>query len=157
MSEPNQPSNGYIRLISACGLVLGIVSLAGELVLSFQTRTDDRQEKSISLTEQEVKSLLEFKAATMSRLEAIDKEQIKSYSERKELIDNTVSRNEFTELRNSVGSTYSLGDKIKEMQNQLNQLSQQNRGGGQLLLRPSPAPQNFKPYGHPSLEREASF
>lgn len=124
MTSPVNGSNGYVKLIAACSLVLGIVSLAGGLVLSFQTRTDDRQEQNISITEQEVKALLEFKSSTLSRIEAIEKEQVKSYTERKELIDNTVTRNEFTELRNSVGQTYSLGDKIKEMQEQINRLLQ---------------------------------
>lgn len=76
MSAPN--GNGYKTLIAACSLVLGITGLIGSLVISSQNNTDgsqnkigDRQETHITLSEQEIKDLREFRSKTEATIENI--------------------------------------------------------------------------------------
>jgi uncharacterized coiled-coil protein SlyX len=131
-------SNGYSKLYMACTVVLSITGLFGWIILNNQSSKDAEQNERIETLEKTKTS----KDLSSEKFRIVEKELDTLESKFKALDEKIVPRGEHTEkwkandqaflniqkqiddIRKDVGSTYSLGDKIKEMQEQINRLLQ---------------------------------
>ena len=119
----NGGRNGGVALLSACAstaaFVLAFIAFIGTLYVGPIAVTVSEHDKLI-------RDLIANKAANEQRLKDIEEEQHKSYVERKELISNTMSRTEITnvvdnqekkivEINNKLGNAYNFGEKLKEL------------------------------------------
>lgn len=138
--------NGKLSLITAsaatCGVVLAVVAYLGSLSLD-PMREAVKELKEISKLQ--IQSTIQgaiSNAEHGEKIKSLEEKSTLATAKIKELDDKVVPRGEHTEkwkandqafvniqkqiddIRKDVGSTYSLGDKIKEMQEQINRLLQ---------------------------------